>query len=298
MVRYALKYTLIAFAAMMVLSSCIRDEIEDCPPLRVNIAVKDKNYFNVDKVELEERLPDNLPLKSYVPTLYWVLRDAVTGEIVDESPLIHVSGEEQIYKPEICPCVQHGKYVLTVWGGIDNTDPLDDDPTSMRFHRENLERNDVYMTNDTLLYDAWHNDYTVELERTKGKLIIEKVNLPAEIARSEKKISGLYAEVSNEFKYSGETHVLKQTEIEPETRIVTKTVLTPSLKKDGSILSMNLNDGGTAKTASLIPDDVRITMRRNELTVLRYEWDNRKQDFNIYILINDSWDLLNNLTIE
>ncbi|MCM1142685.1 MAG: hypothetical protein NC453_29280 [Muribaculum sp.] len=298
MIRYAFKYTLFAFAVMIALSSCIRDEIEDCPPLRVNIAVKDKNYFNVDKVELEDRKSEDLPLKDYVPTIYWVLRDAATGEIVDESGLITVKGEEKLYTPDICPCVQHGKYVLTVWGGLENLDPLDDDPTSICFHRDNLERNDVYMTNDTLLYDAWHNDYTVELERTKGKLIIEKVNLPAEIVRSEKKISGLYAEVSNEFKYSGETHVLKQTEIVPNTRIVTKTVLTPSLKKDGSILSMNLNDGGKTKSMALTPDDVKITMRRNELTVLRYEWDNKKQDFNIYILINDSWDLLNNLTIE
>ena len=39
-------YILYALSAIL-LSSCIRDEILPCPPLQVNIAVKDKNYFNI-----------------------------------------------------------------------------------------------------------------------------------------------------------------------------------------------------------------------------------------------------------
>ena len=70
------------------LSSCVRDEIEPCPPLQVNITVKDKNYFNVDKVELEERLPEDLAFREYIPTLHYTLRDAATGEVVEE-PAIH-----------------------------------------------------------------------------------------------------------------------------------------------------------------------------------------------------------------
>ncbi|EJX04251.1 secreted protein, partial [gut metagenome] len=33
------------------LTACIRQDIDDCPPLRVQIAVKDKNYENIDFVE-------------------------------------------------------------------------------------------------------------------------------------------------------------------------------------------------------------------------------------------------------
>ena len=39
----------------ILFSSCIKEEIEPCPALQVSIAVKDKNYFNVDKVALEKR---------------------------------------------------------------------------------------------------------------------------------------------------------------------------------------------------------------------------------------------------
>jgi len=34
--------------SLIMLSSCIRDEILPCPPLQVNISVKDKNYLNIE----------------------------------------------------------------------------------------------------------------------------------------------------------------------------------------------------------------------------------------------------------
>ena len=70
--------------SLLVLSSCVRDDIQPCPPLQVHIVVKDKNYFNVDKVELEERKSEDLAFREYVPTLYYMLRDAATGEVVEE----------------------------------------------------------------------------------------------------------------------------------------------------------------------------------------------------------------------
>lgn len=286
-------YLLLTLSGLFI-TSCVRDEIADCPPLRVNIAVKDKNYFNVDNVELEERLSDDLPFREYVPTLYWVLRDLNTGEIVDESPLITVSGDEKTVMPDICPCVPHGKYVLTVWGGLDSRDALNEDMTLLNFHPDNTEGRDVYMTNDTLLYDAWHNDYTVEMERTKGKLIIEKVNLPVDTKESGKSVTGLFGNVNNAFRYDGETSVTKRTVLTPAPQIVTKTELSPSLKVDGSVLSLAFS----GSEITLHPKKVNITMHRNELTVLRYVWDPDKQDFVIYMLVNDNWEMITKMEID
>jgi len=278
----------------MLTVSCVRDNIPDCPPLRINIAVKDKNYFNVDKVELEDRLDEDLAFREYVPTLYWVLRDADTGKIVDKSPLITVSGDEKTVSPDINPDLPHGKYVLTVWGGLENSDPLNEDMTLLGFHPGNTEGRDVYMTNDTLLYDAWHNDYTVEMERTKGKLIIEKLDLPADIKESKKSITGLFSNVNNEFLYGGETGVSKQTALTPAPQIVTKTLLSPSLKEDGSVLSLDFTGNG----AALKPKEITITMRRNELTVLRYVWVPEEQTFEIYMLVNDNWETITKMDID
>lgn len=77
-------YSLLLGAVLLTSHACVRDEIEPCPPLQVNIEVKDKNYFNVDKVELEEKLSEELAFRAYIPTLHYTLRDATTGKAVAE----------------------------------------------------------------------------------------------------------------------------------------------------------------------------------------------------------------------
>ena len=39
-------------AALLLLASCIRDDLEPCPPLSIKLNIVDKNYFNVEDVEL------------------------------------------------------------------------------------------------------------------------------------------------------------------------------------------------------------------------------------------------------
>lgn len=39
-------------------------------------------------------------------------------------------------------------------------------------------------------------------------------------------------------------------------------------------------------------------MKRNELTVLRYVWDDDRQEFSIYALLNNSWTIISQMDIE
>lgn len=59
-------------------------------------------------------------------------------------------------------------------------------------------------------------------------------------------------------------------------------------------------DGRTAGTRSLSPDDIYITMGRNEITVVKYVYvkDSGDDDFLSYILINDHWEGQHNMDIE
>lgn len=57
-------YRTLALLAMLTMGSCIKDEhLKPCPPLKVNIEVKDKNYFNVLYVESEAKVDENLPFR-------------------------------------------------------------------------------------------------------------------------------------------------------------------------------------------------------------------------------------------
>lgn len=285
--------------SLLVLSSCVRDDIQPCPPLQVHIVVKDKNYFNVDKVELEERKSEDLAFREYVPTLYYMLRDAATGEIVEEQGVFEVTSDGQTFPVTFCNCLPHGRYILTVWGGLKDLKPFDENGghTTITFHPGHTEGNDIYMTNDTLLYDAWNYDYTVEMERTKGKLIIQAVNLPDGIRWSDKTVSGLYGALDYSFHYSDMTSVYTRAGWETGEAVVTRTVLTPSIRKDGSVLDVNFYDSEQRETPTLIPKDVNITMKRNELTVLRYVYGGNG-DFTIYILVNDNWEEIHGMEID
>lgn len=292
-----MRYTAYILLSAFVLASCVRDEIEPCPPLRVDIAVKDKNYFNVDKVaELEERLDDNLAFRAYVPTLHYTLRDAATGEVVEERGVFEVTGEGKTYPVDFGDDLPHGTYVLTVWGGLKDLDPLSDDRTTISFHPENTEGRDIYLVNDTLVYGAWNYDYTAELERTKGKLIIQAMNLPSDVTYSDKTVTALYGRMNHAFEYSERTSVHTRADWQG-TEVVTKTVLSPSVRKKASVLSVNFYDSPRREQPVFSPDNVDITMERNVLTVLRYVYDGSGR-FTVYILVNDNWEKVHGMVVD
>lgn len=296
--RTALKSTLCAMLMLSAFASCsVREDIPLCPPLRVNIAVKDKNYFNVDDVALEERKSTDLPFREYVPTLYYVLRNADTGEVVAEYGVNDVEGDGTTVPVVFNEDLPHGTYVLIVWGGLEETSPLGDDPSTIDFHPEHSQGRDVYLTKDTLVYDAHNYDYTVEMERTKGKLIIQGENFPQGFEFSTKSIDHIYGSADVDFQYSSNTIVTTQYSWTGSS-VVTRTLLTPSTSERASTVALNIYDQPQFDGEILSPDDVRITMRRNELTVLRYVWDPNEHDFAIYILVNDNWQLLHGMELD
>lgn len=299
-------HNLLILMAALLCTSCIRDAIADCPPLVVKIAVKDKNYFNVDDVDLETRVSEDLPFQEYVPSLYWTLRDFETGDVVDYHSLINVEtdNEDQILPLHIRTDLPHGKYILTVWGGMGSEGALGDDPTTFNLHRNNTELNDVYLTNDTIVFDPWNYDYLVELERIKGKLIIEGVNLPEDITSTEESVSGLFSYVDNSFVYSDRVSVTKSADVdmsqvsEEGHLIVNTAVLSPSEKENGSVLTMSFQHGEATRSSTYTAPNVNINIKRNEITVVRYEWDEEDDDFNIYVLVNGNWELVSRMELE
>ncbi len=282
-------------AFLAALSSCVRDDIPSCPNLSIQVDVKDKNYFNVHKVDLEEPRSEDLAFREYVPTVYYQLRVLETGELVMEHALSEVAGDEKTYHIQYCEKLPHGTYVLTVWGGMKDMASLDAARTSITLHPGGVEGDDVYMACDTLVYDAYHYDYTVEMERTKGKLLVQTDNLPQDIAWGDKTVSGLYGTVDNTFSYSDSTSVCAEWGRKTAGETVVKTMLSPS-HDEGAMLKVNFYDSPARAVPAAVPDDVKVTMRRNELTVLKYVYDDGR--FSVYILVNDNWEKVHGMVID
>lgn len=284
--------------APLFLSSCIRDELQPCPPLQVHLIVKDKNYFNVNSVPQETPKNETLAFREYVPTLYYSLRDLTTGTIVEEQGVFTLTGNETTMPITFCDCIPQGKYVLTVWGGLTDNSSLTDNSLTSIIHKNGQEGSDIYLTHDTLTYDLQHTNFTMSMERVTGKLIIEVLNIPDNVRYADRSISQIYERVTHRFNYLNPLTVGKTDTWQPTSEIVLSTILAPSTGEFKSLLHLDFYQTMPFSTPDLTPKDIYITMRRNELTAVRYIYDEEKEDFYIYMLLNDVWELINNLDID
>lgn len=300
------------FILLPSLSGCLRDELPPCPPLKVSIGVKDKNYFNIDQVVrqgLTVKKDENLPFKEYVSTLFYSLQDAESGEILIKKSTFTVEGDEKEYNITFPQELPYGKYVLVVWGNIQSDEPLGEDATDAELEKYETWKNDVYMISDTLDYRYQNENFHVELERTKGKLIVQAVDLPSYIDFSTKNINNVYSFINSNFEYSNAIEVKTEIHWEQPNDIVTETLLCPSTGKENSKMAVTFFDYSTVaeetasrEVRSLSPEDIYITMGRNEITVVKYvyvrEGDPDTGEILAYILINDHWESQHNMEIE
>lgn len=299
-------------AVCLLWSSCIRDSIPPCPPLQVTLTVKDKNYFNIDdavKLGLMERKAENLPFRDYVSTLYYIVHDA-EGKVVAEQKNTLVDNDDQTQLITLPESLPYGKYTLTVWGNMKSDEPLGEDATTAEMEAVGAAANDIYLASATFDYRYGNEKHTLAMERTKGNLLIKAEGIPDNIDFSTKDIQDIYNFVDNGFQYSTLTDI--HTELdwqEIRSEIKSETLMCPSPSYEGSTLSVMFIDKSAAGTQgratyhpTLEPQDVNITMGRNEITILKYvyvdEGGSGEGDFEIYLRVNDNWELLHDMELD
>ena len=299
-------------AVCLLWSSCIRDSIPPCPPLQVTLTVKDKNYFNIDdavKLGLMERKAENLPFCDYVSTLYYIVHDA-EGKVVAEQKNALVDNDNQTQLITLPESLPYGKYTLTVWGNMKSDEPLGEDATTAEMEAVGAAANDIYLASATFDYRYGNEEHLLAMERTKGDLLIKAEGIPDNIDFSTKDIQDIYNFVDNGFHYSSLTDI--HTELdwqEIRSEIKSETLMCPSPSYEGSTLSVMFIDKSAAGTQgratyhpTLEPQDVNITMGRNEITILKYvyvdEGGSGEGDFEIYLRVNDNWELLHGMELD
>ena len=299
-------------AVCLLWSSCIRDSIPPCPPLQVTLTVKDKNYFNIDdavKLGLMERKAENLPFRDYVSTLYYIVHDA-EGKVVAEQKNTLVDNDNQTQLITLPESLPDWKNTLTVRGNKKSDEPLGEDATTAEMEAVGAAANDIYLASATFDYRYGNEKHTLAMERTKGNLLIKAEGIPDNIDFSTKDIQDIYNFVDNGFQYSTLTDI--HTELdwqEIRSEIKRETLMCPSPSYEGSTLSVMFIDKSAAGTQgratyhpTLEPQDVNITMGRNEITILKYvyvdEGGSGEGDFEIYLRINDNWELLHDMELD
>lgn len=303
----------IALALMLAagLGACVREKLPDCPPLQVTLTVKDKNYFNIDdavKLGLAERKAEDLPFRDYVHALYYVVYDA-EGNVVVEQKNTEVTGDDQTQLISLPVSLPYGIYTVTVWGNMDSEVPLGDDPTTADLETEGAAANDIFLASGTFDYQYGKEAFSLALERTKGNLLIKAEGIPDNIDFSTKNVEDVFESVDAFFSYSGLTDIHTELEWEVRNEIQSQTLMCPSPSYEGTTLGVSFIDrsavaaqqAGSRAVATrpvLEPEDVHITMGRNEITILKYVYDTAEDGFNIFLRVNDRWEQIHSMVVD
>lgn len=283
--------------AVCLMSSCIRQELPPCPPLQIDVTVKDKNYFNAqDATEIIEVKDENLPFKDYVSTLYYIITEAETGKVIQERSTFEVTGSEKNYRISLPEDLPYGKYVVTVWGNLKTERPIGDDGAYENMLTEETLNRDIYVTHDTLDYQIGKELFHTDLERTRGKLLIQAQNVPDYVNHSAKSISNVFQYVGRKLNYAVAGTVQTDTLWQDKNQIQTETLLCPSTSINESKLQVRFENSRTGDV--LTPEDIQITMSRNMLTIIRYVYQEESDDFGIYVFVNDNWEKVHGMEVE
>lgn len=143
--------------------------------------------------------------------------------------------------------------------------------------------------------------FSCGMRRLKGKLILATERMPEAYAFSEWKVSDIMSRFSAEGGYREPTTLAFGRSWErEEPAMVAKSLLAPSRKRGASQVDLRYHVGDRPSEGGnwIAPEPVCVTMSRNELTILRYEYDPCCCRFNIFILINDNWETLHIMDVE
>lgn len=298
-------FKLLLLLAILALASCIRDDLEPCPPLSIKLDITDKNYTNVAAVEratgLALALPADQPFRYYIQRLYYTLYNRDTQQLITTRRLHDVQGEAEMATVYDIPAdLPYGNYALVVWGNIDSDEGIMGNGGAYDLHQDRVEGYDVYHGLLTFTYDEYHTDFVCPLQRVKGNLLILAEGLPANVNWSRKAVTGVSGNVGYGLDYTegdAETVVTERNWQAGLNDVNSQTYLAPTVTSKSTIY-VRFFDSPEMQTPTAEPAPVDVQMNRNEITAIRYVYDPATGQFHIYLLVDDSWKVVHDMGIE
>ena len=295
-------HTYLLLLLALLTASCIRDDLEPCPPLSIMLSIEDKNYENVAQVEratgLSLALPEDQPFRYYIQRLYYTLYNRDTQQLVTTRRLHDVQGDARMATVYDIPAdLPYGNYALVVWGNIDSDQGIMGNGGSYDLHQEGVEGYDVYHGLLTFTYDETHGEFVCPLQRVKGQLLILAEQLPGHVNWSRKAVSGVSGHVSYGLDYQpgdAETVVTERNWQAGLTDVHSETDLAPTVASESTV-RVNFFDDAAMETPVATPPDVDVSMYRNEITAIRYVYDAATGTFDVYVLVDDNWKVEHNM---
>lgn len=276
-----------AIIGCLLLSSCIFEDVSECPSgLLVTVSIKDKNYFNIDQFETLSKVDEKQPFTTFIHTLSYELNSLQTGQTIQKSILSLLSSSDATYSFPIDK-LPAGSYVLTVWGN------LADEQAPEELHPDHTESTDLYLASRRIELTGSSAAVSLELERTKGKLVLFCRNFPPSLRSTAEEIGPVYQRVSPFLVYSGQTQVEKKASFSA----IEEWVIAPSPEGKTSTLDIRFYTATPAPPALTLPP-LQVTIRRNELTAIRIDYNSNQKYWEIWCYIDSRWAFIHHLDIH
>lgn len=304
--KAGLLHTLLGLCLLLSLNSCIREHLDDCPPLSLVFFVEDKNYVNIDDAKdlgLLEPKAENLPFADYVQTLHIVVTDT-EERIVFEQKNAPVSGGEEQLRFVFPVSLPYGKYEVKAWGNLKSEAVLHEGSRGVYLEQGDACDEDIYLAAATVDYQYGQEEHELGMQRTKGNLLVQVENVSEHVNYSTQSLQQVMSAVDWHWNYSEPVTKQAAHDWTQTRKFVTQTLAGPSPQKDGTVLQVRF----WAKDAAgqldpldrevPVPDAVGITLTRNTLTILKYVYDDTSGDFLIYVYVNDEWQRIHSMEID
>lgn len=276
-------------ALLILISSCVREDLSGCPPSKyeVRVSVKDKNYCNIENFSNLVRISENSSFNSYVKTVCYILTESTTGEIVKESSITPVSKGIQTYSITFDD-VPTGKYMLAVWGNVNPEHCIG------MLHQDNEECADVYLGSTVLEFGPNYQPVNIPLERVKGKLVVICSNFPSVVTSVEQHIKHVCPMVDVYLNYTGDTHVQKRI---PFQEFIT-TSLSPTSGEASKLKLRFFADELDSVTPFFELPEMELAVRRNEVSAVSVDYKAMDRVWEVQVFVQGEWITLHRLTIE
>lgn len=270
----------------MLLSSCVAEDLPECVSgLFVSVHIKDKNYFNIDQLQPSGKVDENQPFAIFIRSLYYELKSFPAGEIVRQAVITTLDTNDSAYSFPIGGIPQ-GEYELTLWGN------LPPGGTAGELHPGQREYADLYLAGSRFTLSGTPLALSLELERTKGKLLLFCSRFPSSIGRLEEEISSVYPYAEAPLSYSGRTAVKKEAPFSVEHTFL----LAPSVDGQPSLLNLRFYPQASLQAVLTIPPTA-VTIRRNELTVVRVDYHQAADYWEVWCFLDGKWTKIHHLEI-
>lgn len=284
---YKMVYSFCIVVLLLTLNSCIREDLSGCPTnYMVKVTVKDKNYSNIDNFPQLTKVDENLPFSSYSGTIYYIVKNASTGVVVQESSVLTTSGDNPYYSIELKE-LPSGDYEVAVWGNLTSDVPAG------TLHKDGTEYMDLYTAAGKFSFHPGAEVGTLELQRTKGKAVVFCTNFPSNVTQIEINVSPIYQFVDPYLNYSGVTQVTKSSSLSS----INELFIAPSLMGTPAKLNVRFYADNSSNPILIIPE-ISTNIFPNEIAAMKVDYNTSSGSWEIWVNIHGEWMMIHQLDIH